>query len=74
MIKTQLTVLMPQKLRKIQLTPSAVAELVLEHGRGGGNWWGGTTFITQINISDPKTSSVRKCSLFKATKAPTVGN
>lgn len=34
MIKTQLTVLLAQKLRKIQLTPP-VAEVVLEHGEEG---------------------------------------
>jgi len=54
MIKTQLTVLLAQKLRKIQLTPP-VAELVLEPC-GGRNSWGRTTFTKRDNISDVKSS------------------
>jgi len=66
MIKTQLTVLLPQKLKKIQLTPP-VAELALEYG----GW--GEAPVSQINISDQKTSTARHCFPLKATKAPIPG-
>lgn len=63
MIKTQLIVLMPQKLKKMQLTPP-VADLVLEYVGDGGR----LPSVRQINISDLKT--VRQCPLLKTTKHP----